>query len=215
MRDYCYTDERFADLQMLRYKLTGFDQLSLQQKRLIYYLSKAALFGRDITFDQYGAYNLRIRKTLEAVYTDLCIDHSTDDFHALEVYLKRVWFSNGIYHHYGCEKIMPAFSEDYLRSVLRQVDSRRLPLADGQTVDTLCDELFPVIFDSTVLPKRVNKADGEDLLLTSACNFYEGVSQAEAEAYYSAKKDENTPNPPSYGLNSTLVKRDGIVAEEV
>ncbi len=215
MRDFCYTDERFADLQMLRYKLTGFDQLSLQQKRLIYYLSKAALFGRDITFDQYGAYNLRIRKTLEAVYTDLCIDHSTDDFHALEVYLKRIWFSNGIYHHYGCEKIMPAFSEDYLRSVLRQVDSRRLPLADGQTVDTLCDELFPVIFDSTVLPKRVNKADGEDLLLTSACNFYEGVSQAEAEAYYSAKKDENTPNPPSYGLNSTLVKRDGIVAEEV
>ena len=215
MRDFCYTDERFADLQMLRYKLTGFDQLSLQQKRLIYYLSKAALFGRDITFDQYGAYNLRIRKTLEAVYTDLCIDHSTDDFHALEVYLKRVWFSNGIYHHYGCEKIMPAFSEDYLRSVLRQVDSRRLPLADGQTVDTLCDELFPVIFDSTVLPKRVNKADGEDLLLTSACNFYEGVSQAEAEAYYSAKKDENTPNPPSYGLNSTLVKRDGIVVEEV
>ena len=202
-------------MQMLRYKLTGFDQLSLQQKRLIYYLSKAALFGRDITFDQYGAYNLRIRKTLEAVYTDLCIDHSTDDFHALEVYLKRVWFSNGIYHHYGCEKIMPAFSEDYLRSVLRQVDSRRLPLADGQTVDTLCDELFPVIFDSTVLPKRVNKADGEDLLLTSACNFYEGVSQAEAEAYYSAKKDENTPNPPSYGLNSTLVKRDGIVVEEV
>ena len=202
-------------MQMLRYKLTGFDQLSLQQKRLIYYLSKAALFGRDITFDQYGAYNLRIRKTLEAVYTDLCIDHSTDDFHALEVYLKRVWFSNGIYHHYGCEKIIPAFSEDYLRSVLRQVDSRRLPLADGQTVDTLCDELFPVIFDSTVLPKRVNKADGEDLLLTSACNFYEGVSQAEAEAYYSAKKDENTPNPPSYGLNSTLVKRDGIVAEEV
>ena len=202
-------------MQMLRYKLTGFNQLSLQQKRLIYYLSKAALFGRDITFDQYGAYNLRIRKTLEAVYTDLCIDHSTDDFHALEVYLKRIWFSNGIYHHYGCEKFTPAFSEDYLRSALRQVDCRRLPLADGQTVDALCDELFPVIFDSTVLPKRVNKADGEDLLLTSACNFYEGVSQAEAEAYYFNKKDENDPNPPSYGLNSTLVKRDGVVTEEV
>ena len=215
MRDFCYTDERFADLQMLRYKLTGFNQLSLQQKRLIYYLSKAALFGRDITFDQYGAYNLRIRKTLEAVYTDLCIDHSTDDFHALEVYLKRVWFSNGIYHHYGCEKFTPAFSEDYLRGVLRQVDSRRLPLADGQTVDALCDELCPVIFDATVQPKRVNKADGEDLLLTSACNFYEGVSQAEAEAYYAAKKDESDPNPPSYGLNSTLVKRDGVVTEEV
>ena len=215
MRDFCYTDERFADLQMLRYKLPGFNQLSLQQKRLIYYLSKAALFGRDITFDQFGAYNLLIRKTLEVVYTDLRIDHSTDDFHALELYLKRVWFSNGIYHHYGCEKFTPAFSENYLRSVLYQVDAHRLPLADGQTVDALCDELFPVIFDPTVLSKRVNKTDGEDLLLTSACNFYEGVCQAEAEAYYSAKKDENDPHPPSYGLNSTLVKRDGIVTEEV
>ena len=215
MSDFCYTDERFADLQMLRYQLPGFHQLSLQQKRFIYYLSKAALFGRDITFDQYGFYNLRIRKMLETVYTDFRIDHDTDDFRALEIYLKRVWFSNGIYHHYGCEKFVPEFSESYLRSALFQVDARRLPLAEGQTLEQLCDELFPVIFDPDVLPKRVNKADGEDLLLTSACNFYQGVTQAEAEAYYNAKKDMNDQNPPSYGLNSTLVKRDNQLYEEV
>jgi dipeptidyl-peptidase-3 len=215
MSDFCYTDERFADLQMLRYQLPGFHQLSLQQKRFIYYLSKAALFGRDITFDQYGFYNLRIRKMLETVYTDFRIDHDTDDFRALEIYLKRVWFSNGIYHHYGCEKFVPEFSESYLRSALFQVDARRLPLAEGQTLEQLCDELFPVIFDPDVLPKRVNKADGEDLLLTSACNFYQGVTQAEAEAYYNAKKDMNDQDPPSYGLNSTLVKRDNQLYEEV
>ena len=215
MRDFCYTDERFADLQMLRYQLTGFEQLSIQQKRLIYYLSKAALFGRDITFDQYGRYNLRIRKTLETVYTDLRIDHETDEFRALELYLKRLWFSNGIYHHYGTEKFIPDFNEEYLRCVLHQVDARRLPLDSGQTVDGLCDELFPVIFDPTVLPKRVNKADGEDLLLTSACNFYEGVTQAEVEDYYNGKKAADDQQPPSYGLNTTLVKRDGQLTEEV
>ena len=215
MRDFCYTDERFADLQMLRYQLTGFEQLSIQQKRLIYYLSKAALFGRDITFDQYGRYNLRIRKTLETVYTDLRIDHETDEFRALELYLKRLWFSNGIYHHYGTEKFIPDFNEEYLRCVLHQVDARRLPLDSGQTVDGLCDELFPVIFDPTVLPKRVNKADGEDLLLTSACNFYEGVTQAEVEDYYNSKKAADDQHPPSYGLNTTLVKRDGQLTEEV
>ena len=217
MKDFCYQDERFADLQLLRYKLTGFEQLSLQQKILIFYLSKAALFGRDITFDQFGRYNLRIRKTLETVYTDLSVDHDTDDFRALELYLKRVWFANGIYHHYGMEKFVPGFSSDYLREVLHQVEPRRLPLSEGQTVDGLCDELFPVIFDPAVLPKRVNKADGEDLLLTSACNFYDGVTQAEAEAYYNAKKekDTNAPMTPSYGLNSTLVKRDGEITEDV
>ena len=215
MADFQYLDERFADLQMLRYQLKAFERLSLQQKTLVYYLSKAALFGRDITFDQYGRYNLRIRKSLEAVYTDLCIDHDTDDFKALEVYLKRLWFSNGIYHHYGSEKFSPGFSEAYFRQVMHHVDARRLPLGDGQTVDELCNELCPVIFDPTVLPKRVNKAAGDDLLLTSACNFYEGVKQTEAETYYAAKKDANDENPPSYGLNSTLVKRDGHIVEEV
>ncbi len=210
-----YVDERFADLQMLRYRLEGFEHLSLQQKKLIFFLSKAALFGRDITFDQYGRYNLLIRRTLETVYTDLSIDHDTDQFRALEVYLKRVWFSNGIYHHYGCEKFEPQFTEDYFREVVCRVDARRLPLANGQTARELCDVLCPVIFDPTLLPKRVNKADGEDLLLTSACNFYDGVTQAEAEAYYNARKDAADPMPPSYGLNSTLTKRDGQLFEDV
>ena len=212
-----YADERFADIQLLRYRLNGFEQLSLCQKRLVYYLSQATLYGRDITFDQFGRYNLRIRKMLEAVFCDLTIAHDTPDFQALEVYLKRLWFSNGIYHHYGSEKFQPGFTEGYLRQCLQQVDASRLPLADGETVEALCQELFPVIFDPTVLPKRVNKADGEDLLLTSACHFYEGVTQQEAEDYYARQKaaDKDNPEPPSYGLNTTLVKRDGKVQEEV
>lgn len=215
MNGFCYVDERFADLQMLRYKLHGFEQLSLQQKLFVYYLSKAALFGRDITFDQFGRYNLLIRKTLEVVYTDCRIPHDTAEFKALEVYLKRVWFSKGIYHHYGSEKFLPDFSADYLKDMLHKVDARRLPLAEGQTVDGLCEELFPVIFDPTVLPKCVNKADGEDLLLTSACNFYEGVTQAEAEAYYAEKKSATDKTPVSHGLNTTLVKRDGQITEDL
>jgi len=209
--------ERFADIQLLRYRLNGFEQLSLLQKKLIYYLSKATLYGRDITFDQFGRYNLRIRKMLEAVYTNPAINHDTDDFRALEVYLKRVWFSNGIYHHYGTEKFEPGFTADYLRSVLGQTDTRKLPLRDGETVEAMCNELFPVIFDPTVLPKRVNKADGEDLLLTSACNFYEGVTQQEAEQFYAQRKaaDEGNPRPLSHGLNTTLVKRNGVVEEDV
>ena len=202
-----YADERFADIQLLRYRLNGFEQLSLCQKRLVYYLSQATLYGRDITFDQFGRYNLRIRKMLEAVFCDLTIAHDTPDFQALEVYLKR----------YGSEKFQPGFSEDYLRQCLHQVDASRLPLADGETVDALCQELFPVIFDPTVLPKRVNKADGEDLIQTSACHFYEGVTQQEAEDFYAQQKaaDKDNPEPPSYGLNTTLVKRDGKVQEEV
>ena len=209
--------ERFADIQLLRYRLNGFEQLSLLQKKLVYYLSKATLYGRDITFDQFGRYNLRIRKMLEAVYTDPSVNHETDNFRALEVYLKRIWFSNGIYHHYGTEKFLPDFAADYLRSVLQQVDARKLPLRDGETLDALCDELFPVIFDPTVLPKRVNKADGEDLLLTSACNFYEGVTQQEAEEFYDQRKadDEKNSRPLSHGLNATLVKRNGVIEEDV
>ena len=209
--------ERFADIQLLRYRLNGFEQLSLLQKKLVYYLSKATLYGRDITFDQFGRYNLRIRKMMEAVYTDPSVNHETDDFRALEVYLKRVWFSNGIYHHYGTEKFQPDFTADYLRSLLQQVDARKLPLRDGETLDALCDELFPVIFDPTVLPKRVNKADGEDLLLTSACNFYEGLTQQEAEEFYAQRKadDEKNSRPLSHGLNATLVKRNGVIEEDV
>ena len=215
--DFNYRDERFADLQLLRYQLTGFEKLVPKQKELIYYLSKATLYGRDITFDQFGKYNLRIRKMMEVVFTDRNINHDTDEFRAVEVYLKRIWFSNGIYHHYGCEKMMPGFSSDYLREQLQKVDARRLPLRAGETLDEMCDELFPVMFDPQVLPKRVNKADGEDLIHTSACHFYEGVTQAEAEAFYDEMK-KNEPakdTPPSFGLNSTLVKENGEVKELV
>ena len=215
--DFNYRDERFADLQLLRYQLTGFEKLVPKQKELIYYLSKATLYGRDITFDQFGKYNLRIRKMMEVVFTDRNINHDTDEFRAVEVYLKRIWFSNGIYHHYGCEKMMPGFSSDYLREQLQKVDARRLPLRAGETLDEMCDELFPVMFDPQVLPKRVNKADGEDLIQTSACHFYENVTQAEAEAFYDEMK-KNEPakdTPPSFGLNSTLVKENGEVKELV
>ena len=215
--DFIYRDERFADLQLLRYQLTGFEKLFPKQKELIYYLSKATLYGRDITFDQFGKYNLRIRKMMEVVFTDRNINHDTDEFRAVEVYLKRIWFSNGIYHHYGCEKMMPSFSSDYLREQLQKVDARRLPLRAGETLDEMCEELFPVMFNPQVLPKRVNKADGEDLIQTSACHFYEDVTQAEAEAFYDEMK-KNEPakdTPPSFGLNSTLVKENGEVKELV
>ena len=215
--EFEYQDERFADLQLLRYRLNGFDELSLRQKILIYYLSKATLFGRDITFDQYGKYNLRIRKMLEDVYCDDAIPHDTADFRALETYLKRIWFSNGIYHHYGCEKFNPGFSVDYLRGVLRKVDPARLPLKEGERLEDMCKELFPVIFDKIILSKRVNKADGEDLVRTSACHFYEKVSQKEAEDFYANMKqqDANPDTPISYGLNSTLVKEEGEIKERV
>ena len=212
-----YSDERFADIQLLRYRLNGFEQLSLLQKRLVYYLSKATLYGRDITFDQFGRFNLRIRKMLEAVYTNLMIPHDTADFKALEVYLKRVWFSNGIYHHYGSEKFKPDFTPQFLREALLQTDATKLPLRSGENTDQLCDELFPIIFDEKVLPKRVNKADGEDLIKTSACNFYEGVTQQEAEQFYQQQKDaaKDDEQPVSFGLNSTLTKKNGQLVEEI
>ena len=210
-----YTDERFADIQMLRYQLNGFDNLTIRQKRFVYYLSQATLYGRDVTFDQFGKYNLHIRKMLEVVFADLRVPRDNEDFRALEVYLKRLWFSNGIYHHYGCEKFKPEFSQQFLRNALHTVDACRLPLNEGQTVDAMCDELFPVIFDADLLPKRVNKADGEDLVTTSACNFYDGVTQQEAEAFYAELKQKGGQQPPSYGLNSTLVKEDGVVHEQV
>ena len=213
--DFRYTGERFADIQLLRYRLNGFEQLSLSQKRFIYCLAKATLYGRDITFHQFGKYNLLVRRTLEAIVEDLTIDHDNDEFYALHTYLKRVWFSNGIYHHYGCEKFMPGFSEAYFRHILNKVESRRLPLADGESVAHLADTLSRIIFDADYLPKRVNKADGEDLVLTSACNYYEGVTQQEAEDYYNAMKETAGDNAPSFGLNSRLVKRDGQLYEEV
>lgn len=210
-----YLGEQFADLQMLRYEVKGFENLPLKQKELIYYLSQAALEGRDILFDQNGKYNLIIRKMLEAVYTNYKGDRHSSDFKAMELYLKRVWFSNGIHHHYGCDKFKPAFSSEFFRNALKSVNPQKLPLAVNQTVDQLCNIIFPVIFDSSVMQKRVNKAAGEDLLLTSACNYYEGVTQEEAEKYYAAMKNPSDSEPVMYGMNSRLVKENGRIVEKV
>ncbi|MCD8318615.1 MAG: dipeptidyl peptidase 3 [Paraprevotella sp.] len=210
-----YNDEQFADLQMLRYRVDGFENLKPAQKELLYYLSEAALTGRDILWDQNGKYNLRIRKTLEALYTHYKGDRESADFKALEIYLKRVWFSNGIHHHYGCDKFQPAFSEEFFRKAVKQMPVEQLPLSGSQTADELCDTLVPVIFDPKVMPKRVNEADGTDLVQTSACNYYgEGVTQAEAETFYNAMKKENDPRPVMYGMNSKLVKTDGHLTEQ-
>lgn len=202
-KEFCYTDTRFADIQLLRYRLKDFDKLSIQQKKLVYFLSEAALWGRDITFDQFGKYNLRIRKMLEVVFVSYHGDRSTEEFLALETYLKRVWFSNGIYHHYGCEKFSPGFKEAFLRKVVDEVGYKE-PV----------DDLMEVMFRPEVLPKRVNKSDGDDLILTSACNFYEGVSQQEVEAFYRKMKEQAGDQAPSFGLNSTLRKRDGVLEED-
>lgn len=207
------TQERFADIQMLRYELKGFENLSLTQKIYIYCLSKATLLGRDITFDQQGKYNLRIRKTLEAVYLHYESNRESEDFKAFEVYLKRVWFASGIHHHYGCEKFVPGFSEESFYEMVGAIADEYLPLSKGQSKEDLLGILVPVIFNPEVMPKRVNQTDGEDLVQTSACNFYENVSQAEVERFYARMKEEGNEQAPSYGLNSKLTKRNGELVE--
>ena len=232
------THERFADIQMLRYELKGFDALSLNQKLYIYCLAKATLMGRDITFDQQGKYNLRIRKTLEAIYrhykgtigeaienTETVCDSTTqietssvcdsEEFKAFEVYLKRIWFASGIHHHYGCEKFKPGFSEEFFYQLMEEISEDELPLKRGESKEDLLAQLVPVIFDPEVMPKRVNQTDGEDLVKTSACNFYENVTQAEVERFYARLKDVSNPTPPSYGLNSKLTKRNNEMIELV
>ena len=213
---FAYTDERFADLQMLRYRLAGFSNLSLSQKKYVFFLSKATLVGRDITTDQFGEFNLLIRKTLEAVYTDEAVDRTTADFKGMEVYLKRVWFSNGIHHHYGCEKFVPEFSEAWFRKVVAALPRDVWERVGYTSADALLAVLCPVIFDPAVQPKRVNQAAGEDLVATSACNFYRGVSQQEAEHFYAERRDpEAGDEQPSWGLNSKLVRCDGRLEEEL
>lgn len=232
------THERFADIQMLRYELKGFDALSLNQKLYIYSLAKATLMGRDITFDQQGKYNLRIRKTLEAIYrhykgtigeaienTETVCDSTTqietssvcdsEEFKAFEVYLKRIWFASGIHHHYGCEKFKPGFSEEFFYQLMEEISEDELPLKRGESKEDLLAQLVPVIFDPEVMPKSVNQTDGEDLVKTSACNFYENVTQAEVERFYARLKDVSNPTPPSYGLNSKLTKRNNEMIELV
>lgn len=207
------TQERFADIQMLHYELKGFENLSLTQKIYIYCLSKATLLGRDITFDQQGKYNLRIRKTLEAVYLHYEGNRESEDFKAFEVYLKRVWFASGIHHHYGCEKFVPGFSEESFYEMVEAIADEYLPLSKGQSKEDLLGILVPVIFNPEVMPKRVNQTDGEDLVQTSACNFYENVSQAEVERFYARMKEDGNEQAPSYGLNSKLTKRNGELVE--
>ena len=210
-----YTVEQFADLQLLRFKVHGFEELPLEQKKLVYYLSEAALQGRDILFDQNGKYNLVIRKMLETVYTQYQGDRTDANFLALETYLKRVWFSNGIHHHYAADKFVPGFTPEFFAKALASVREGDLPIREGESLQSLCDEVFPVIFDPAVMAKRVNQADGEDLVLTSASNYYDGVTQAEAEAFYGKMKNPNDTMPVMFGMNSRLVKENGKVQEKV
>lgn len=210
-----YSVEQFADLQILRYRVNGFESLSLNQKKLIYYLSEAALNGRDILFDQNGKLNLKIRRMLEAVYVNYDGDRTDAEFLALEVYLKRIWFSSGIHHHYSTDKFIPGFSVDFLRDAVMATDKALLPLSEGESVAGLCNELFPVIFDPELMPKRVNQADGEDLLLTSASNYYVGVTQKEAEDFYAAMKNPDDETPVMFGMNSRLEKKNGKICEVV
>lgn len=210
-----YTVDQFADLQLLRYKVHGFEELTLKQKELIYYLSQAALEGRDILFDQNGKYNLIIRQLLETVYTDYQGDRADTNFINMETYLKRIWFSNGIHHHYASDKFVPGFTPEFFKAALDSVEMSKLPLAEGETIEMLCEKVFPVIFDPRVMPKRVNQADGEDLVLTSAANYYEGVTQKEAEAFYDAMKNPDDAMPVMFGMNSRLVKENDKVQEKV
>lgn len=212
-----YAGERFADIQMLRYQVPSFDELTLRQKTLIYYLSQASLLGRDILWDQNGRFNLRLRRILEAVYTHFSGDRSSADFAAFAVYMKRVWFSNGIHHHYGCEKFQPGFTQEFLHQALEQLQAGHIALGYS-SLEALEQELFPVIFDPSVMPKRVNQTAGEDLLLTSACNYYApGITQAEAEEFYARQKAEgDQQHPIMYGMNSRLERvADGSLHENV
>lgn len=213
---FSYTVEQFADLQILRYRVPGFEQLSLRQKMLVYYLSEAALEGRDILFDQNGKYNLQIRRLLETLYVHFNGNRDTEEFRLFEIYLKRVWFSNGIHHHYACDKFVPGFSPDYLSMLIDAVSPSVLPLAGEEDVQAMCNKLFPVIFSPDVMPKRVNQTDGEDLVQTSAANYYEGVTQSEAETFYARQKTlGSTDEPVMYGMNSKLVKEQGQITEQV
>ena len=210
-----YTVDKFADLQILRYQVPGFEDLTLNQKLYVYYLTEAAQEGRDILFDQNGKYNLAIRRTLEAIYTNFNGDKESNDYKEFVVYLKRVWFANGIHHHYATDKFIPGFSQEFFKEQVKAIDPSLLPIRDGKTVDDLIAELTPVIFDKNVMPKRVNLAAGDDLVLTSAGNYYEGVTQKEAEDFYAKMRKPNDNQPISYGLNSRLVKKDGKIYEEV
>lgn len=215
-QSFSYEVDKFADLQILRYQVPGFESLTLNQKQLLYHLSQAAIMGRDILFDQNCRYNLAVRRTLEAITENYKGDRSSADYKAMEVYLKRVWFSNGIHHHYGEEKFVPGFSEEFFVSAVKGLDPNAVPVRDGQTVDQFLAELVPVIFDPSVLSKRTVQSGDQDLILASANNYYGGgITQHEVEAFYDKMKDPKDETPISYGLNSRLVKEDGKIVEKV
>ncbi|MDP4203235.1 MAG: dihydrofolate reductase [Bacteroidota bacterium] len=215
-KEFNYIVDQFADLQILRYQVPGFEQLSLKQKELIYFLSQAANEGRDILFDQNGRYNLAIRRTLEAIYLNYKGDKKSNDYKQFVVYLKRVWFANGIHHHYGEDKFAPGFSKDFFAKQVKALPQSKVPVRNGQSVNAFLAEVTPVIFDPTVMPKKVNQAHGEDLIKTSANNYYEeGISQKEVEDFYAKMKDPNDPKPIAYGHNSRLAKVNGKLVEKV
>ena len=213
--NFNYKVDRFADIEVLRYRVNDFEQLSLQQKQLVYYLTEAAAYGRDILTDQNGKYNLAIRTTLEEIYKNYKGDSSTADFTGFMTYLKQVWFANGIHHHYSTDKFTPRFSATFFANEVAKLPQSTIAAIGFANAEQLVKTLSPVIFDPTVMPKRVNQDDGHDLILTSACNYYDGVNQSEVETFYNAMKQPNDPTPISYGLNSRLVKRDGKIYEEV
>ena len=210
-----YKVDRFADIEILRYPVSGFNSLSLQQKELIYYLSQAALEGRDILWDQHNRYNLTIRRVCEGLYENYMGDKSSDDWKNFETYLKQIWMANGIHHHYSEDKIMPNFSKEYFTSIVKSVDPGRMPFRDGMAADETLKDILPVMFDPTVMPKRMSQAQGSDIVQTSAVNFYEGVTQKEVENFYNSMKDPNDNTPVSYGLNSKVTKENGVVVEKV
>lgn len=210
-----YTVDKFADIEILRYQVHGFNNLSLQQKELIYYLSEAALEGRDILYDQHNKYNLTIRRTLEGIYENYFGDKTTDDFKKFETYLKQVWMANGIHHHYSEDKILPEFSKEYFAKLVKSIDPARMPVKDGASAGELVETLTPIMFDPDIFPKRINQAAGVDLVKTSAVNFYEDVTQEEVESFYNKMKDPNDDTPISYGLNSKVIKENGEIIEQV
>ena len=214
VENFNYSVDKFADVQILRYRVPDFEKLTLKQKEMIYYLSQAAIEGRDILYDQNNKHNLSIRRTLEAVYENYKGDRNAEAFTQLTTYLKRVWMANGIHHHYSEDKFTPEFSAAYFADAVKSIDPAKLPLQQGESVDQLIAKLSPVIFDPTVYPKRTNQADGVDLILTSANNYYEGVTQQEAEDFYAKMKNPNDSTPVSYGLNSKLVKENGKIVEK-
>lgn len=214
-KEFKFLVEQFADLKVMRYQVPGFDSLKLNQKKLIYYLSQAALCGRDIIWDQNYKYNLAIRKTLENIYSTYNGNKENDDWKKFTVYLKRVWFSNGIHHHYASDKFIPDFTKEYFQDLVKHSDQKGFPLGEGQTVEQLMAVLVPVMFDPSIAPKKVSLDPDKDLVTSSAVNFYEGVNQKEAENYYAALKKKDDPRPLSLGLNSTLVKENGKIVEKV